>query len=78
MTDKLCMADLARDLGLPLIVVARAALGTINHTLLTLEVADEWRRWEEQTAAPGCKLIEPLCMLSIRRDLERMAGRAVT
>jgi dethiobiotin synthetase len=34
-----CMADLARDLGLPLVVVARAALGTINHTRLTLEAA---------------------------------------
>ncbi len=34
-----CMADLARDLALPLLVVARARLGTINHTLLTLEAA---------------------------------------
>ncbi len=33
------MADLALSLGLPLVVVARAALGTINHTLLTLEAA---------------------------------------
>jgi len=33
------MADLARRLGLPLVIVARAALGTINHTLLTLEAA---------------------------------------
>ncbi len=33
------MADLAIGLGLPLLVVARAALGTINHTLLTLEAA---------------------------------------
>jgi len=31
------MADLARDLGLPLVVAARGRLGTINHTLLTLE-----------------------------------------
>ncbi len=31
------MADLAARLELPLVVVARAALGTINHTLLTLE-----------------------------------------
>jgi dethiobiotin synthetase len=31
------MADLARELGLPVLVVARASLGTINHTLLTLE-----------------------------------------
>lgn len=36
--DKL-MADLAGELGLPLLVVARASLGTINHTLLTLYYA---------------------------------------
>jgi dethiobiotin synthetase len=33
------MADLARELDLPLLIVARAALGTINHTLLSLEAA---------------------------------------
>jgi dethiobiotin synthetase len=32
-------ADLAARLELPLLVVARAGLGTINHTLLTVEVA---------------------------------------
>lgn len=31
--------DLAADLGLPLVIVARPGLGTINHTLLTIEVA---------------------------------------
>ncbi len=31
------MADLAARLRLPVLVVARASLGTINHTLLTLE-----------------------------------------
>jgi dethiobiotin synthetase len=31
--------DLARDLGLPLVVAAGPGLGTINHTLLTLEAA---------------------------------------
>lgn len=39
LTGSICMADLARDLALPLLVVARARLGTINHTLLTLEAA---------------------------------------
>ena len=34
------MAELAGDIGLPLLIVARAALGTINHTLLTLEAAE--------------------------------------
>jgi dethiobiotin synthetase len=33
------MADLAAGLDLPLVVAARAALGTINHTRLTLEAA---------------------------------------
>jgi dethiobiotin synthetase len=31
--------SLARELGLPLVVAARPGLGTINHTLLTLEAA---------------------------------------
>jgi dethiobiotin synthetase len=34
------MADLALRLGLPLLVVCRARLGTLNHTLLTLEAAE--------------------------------------
>ena len=34
------MADLARRLALPLLVVARADLGTINHTRLTLEACE--------------------------------------
>jgi dethiobiotin synthetase len=33
------MADLARDLGLPLLIVARPGLGTLNHTALTSEAA---------------------------------------
>ncbi len=33
------MSDLVRELGLPVIVVARPSLGTINHTLLTIEHA---------------------------------------
>lgn len=38
-TEGFFVADLARMLGLPLLVVARAGLGTINHTLLTLDCA---------------------------------------
>jgi dethiobiotin synthetase len=33
------VADMARELGLPLLVVARPGLGTINHTLLTVNYA---------------------------------------
>jgi dethiobiotin synthetase len=39
--ERLTMADLAGELGLPLLVVARASLGTINHTRLTLEAAEQ-------------------------------------
>jgi dethiobiotin synthetase len=34
------MADLARELALPVLIVARASLGTINHTRLTLEAME--------------------------------------
>ncbi len=35
----LLVADLARQIGLPLLIVCRAALGTVNHTLLTIHAA---------------------------------------
>ncbi len=34
--DSELMLDLARHLGFPILIAARAALGTINHTLLTV------------------------------------------
>jgi dethiobiotin synthetase len=39
LTERHTVADLAAALGLPLVVVARRGLGTLNHTLLTLEAA---------------------------------------
>jgi dethiobiotin synthetase len=39
LTDSLSFADLARQFQLPLLIVARRGLGTINHTLLTIEAA---------------------------------------
>jgi dethiobiotin synthetase len=38
-TSGYAVRDLARDLGLPLVIAARPGLGTINHTLLTIEAA---------------------------------------
>ena len=35
------IADLASALGLPLLVVARPLLGTVNHTLLTIRAAEQ-------------------------------------
>jgi dethiobiotin synthetase len=39
LTPGYLIRDLALELGLPLLVAARPGLGTINHTLLTLEAA---------------------------------------
>lgn len=39
LTERETVADLAAELGLPLVIVARRSLGTLNHTLMTLEVA---------------------------------------
>lgn len=38
-TDKMCVADMARKMKLPILIVSRPTLGTINHTLLTIEAA---------------------------------------
>lgn len=40
-TAKYKVVDLVRDIGLPVIVVSRYTLGTLNHTLLTLNAARE-------------------------------------
>jgi dethiobiotin synthetase len=40
--DSFMVGDLARRIGLPLLTVCRAGLGTINHTLLTLQAARAW------------------------------------
>ena len=37
LTTDLLVVDLVKRMGLPVLVVARASLGSINHTLLTLE-----------------------------------------
>ena len=39
LTECETVADLAADLRFPLVIVARQALGTINHTFLTIEAA---------------------------------------
>lgn len=39
LTETATVADLARVVQLPVVVVARRSLGTLNHTLLTVEVA---------------------------------------
>jgi dethiobiotin synthetase len=39
LTASYCVRDFARELGLPVVIAAAPGLGTINHSLLTLEAA---------------------------------------
>ena len=41
-TYRYCVADLALEIGLPLIIVSRLRIGTLNHTLLTINVAQQY------------------------------------
>ena len=62
-------ADLAARLGLPLLIAARSGLGTLNHTLLTLEAARK-----RGLRVAGVVLIGPANPAN-RRSIERH-GRA--
>ena len=43
LTENETVADLVAELQLPLVIVARRSLGTLNHALMTVEIA-HWRR----------------------------------
>jgi dethiobiotin synthetase len=61
LTPNYLVRDFAHDLDLPLLIVARPGLGTINHTLLTLESARAtgldvaavlFTRWPDEPGTP--------------------------
>jgi dethiobiotin synthetase len=69
--------DLAVDLGLPLVVAARTGLGTINHTLLTVEAARAaGLAVAGVVMTPWPAAPEPI-ELSNRETIEGLAGVAV-
>ena len=76
LTPGYLIRDLALDLNLPVVVAARPALGTINHTLLTLEAARTAGldvRAVVMTPWEGGALAE-----SNRQTVERIGNVAVT
>jgi dethiobiotin synthetase len=74
--DDESVADLAWDLGFPLLIVARNALGTINHTLQTLVVASVYRGRLDVTGIvlnhPSLLQDDP-SVAGNRAELERLA-----
>lgn len=70
--------DLAIDLGLALVVAARTGLGTINHTLLTVEAARAaGLRVAGIVMTPWPREPQPI-ELSNRETIERLSGVAVS
>ncbi len=73
LAGNLLVADLAVRLGLPLLVVARPALGTVNHTVLTCRMAkyhgidlkgviiNGYPQTPDQAEESAPRLIEELC-----------------
>lgn len=78
LTTGYLVRDLAVDLGMPLVIAARPGLGTINHTLLTLEAARAagltvaavvMTPWPEQPS---------VMQISNRATVERLGGVPVS
>jgi dethiobiotin synthetase len=70
--------DLALDLGLPVVIAARTGLGTINHTLLTVEAARAaGLRVAGVVMTPWPAAPEPI-EISNRATVERLAGVPVS
>jgi dethiobiotin synthetase len=70
--------DLAIELGLPLVIAARTGLGTINHTLLTIEAARAaGLRVAGVVMTPWPATPEPI-ELSNRATVERLGGAPVS
>ena len=73
LTDELSFADLAEEVRATVLVVARDSLGTLNHTLLTLEAL---RRRGLSVLAVVLNAVGPEpCALEHRSELERLAPR---
>ena len=78
LTPTYSVRDLAVDLALPLVVVARTGLGTINHTLLTVEAArSAGLNVTGIVMTPWPDDPEPI-ELSNRATVERLSGIAVS
>lgn len=79
------VAGLAAALGLPLLIVARAGLGTVNHTLLTVEAARS-RRLEiagivlngdtDASTADNASMIEAGSRVKVVARVPRLAAAA--
>ena len=72
LTEDATIADLAGRIGLPLVIVARRSLGTLNHTLLTVEAA---RRRGLAIAGVVVNEVTPVASLAEESNVEELRRR---
>lgn len=77
-TDGTMVADLATAADLPIVVVARPGLGTLNHTLLTLAEADRRRIEVVGVVVSGFPTDPDLAMRTNLAELVRLTGSRLT
>jgi dethiobiotin synthetase len=74
LTDTHTVADLAVHLGLPVLIVARRSLGTLNHTLMTWEAA---QRRGLNTLGVVISETEPVSGLAARTAPDELRRRKI-
>jgi dethiobiotin synthetase len=72
LTATLTVADLAAGLRFPLVIVARRSLGTLNHTLMTVEVA---RNRGLKVAGVVVSETSPVTTLAEQSNVEELRAR---
>lgn len=77
LTDRETFADLAVALGLPVLVVARAGLGTVNHTALTCEALRARGLAVHGVALDRCSPAGDASEPFNRAEIERLTGARV-
>lgn len=73
-TSRELMADLAQRLGLPLVIVARPGLGTVNHTLLTVSYARSRGLEISGVILNGCRDLEDPSVKENAMMIEHFGG----
>lgn len=70
-TSEVDMAGLAKRIGFPIIVVARATLGTINHSLLTIEAVEREGASISAVVLSRHPSDDPVAAASNRHEIQR-------
>ncbi|MDM5156311.1 dethiobiotin synthase [Bacillus sp. DX1.1] len=73
-TEDALVVDFAKQLQLPLIIVARPTLGTVNHTVLTISYAKAHGLSVAGVILSGCKEHEKERVLENKEMIEELSG----